>query len=372
MTQRSLVFFENGTGKESNLENIVSKIMENGKTPILVVFCADNANFAWYSIKLHEVFKESTLIGSATYCNITSEGYALNGISALCIYDGIEVGAGVILDVDRYPMQYVNNVSDALTGISDFENTICLEFITSMLKCEEIVLDTLNSVLDKHKIPVVGSSSSPSGKDNMTAVSLNGEVYKEGCVFAIIHNLNGRIFVLKENMYKPTIHTLTATDVDCEERIVYEFDNRPAALALCDKLKISVSELERVRNIHPLGKIVDEDIFMVDIDRIEGDGAIRCNARIYNRTRIAILDPDNIHKVWSNTKTEIINSKIKTDFSFVVNCKTRSEAFLSQEVFEEFGDVLKDGCNKYIGCSGMGEQLDLEHLNQTMLVALFE
>lgn len=372
MNSRCRTIFENNKDRELNLANVIAKIRENRKDPALIIFCSENLNFGWYSRQLKEAFEQSVIIGSATYCSISSEGYGTEGISAMAIYDGIEVGAGVVLDVDCYPMQYATNVEKSLEKLSSYDNSICYEFTTSMLNCEEIVIDTLKSVLDKYDIPLMGSSSSPSTESFVTAVSLNGEVYASGCVFVTIHNLNGRIFLYKENMYRPTKAQLTTTDVECEERIVYEFDDRPAAIALSEKLNVSVEELREKLSKHPLGKLLNGDIFMVDVADIDGDGAIHCNARIYNRTKIVILEPEDIKEVWGNTKQRIKECGFTPEFGLVVNCKSRSEFFLKMGVFGEFCDALKEECGQFIACSGMGEQLQNEHLNQTMLLAVFE
>ena len=56
---------------------------------------------------------------------------------------------------------------------------------------------------------------------------------------------------------------------------------------------------------------------------------------------------------------------------------TRSARFISimfekENLFSEFTDTLKNNYGNYIGVSGYGEQYNITHMNQTMILVLFE
>ncbi len=371
MAGRCVVAYESDKDKDEALTRIKAKIDANGKKPSLIMFFADNASFSWYARSIYEAYPDCVTIGSSTDINITSEGYGASGVSVMALYDNLEIGAGILLDVTRYPLKYADNISEALSNISDTNNTVCVEFTTANGKSEEIVLDTLRSVLEKENIPVFGSSSS-TPTDVMTCVSLNGTVYSEGSVFVLIHNMNGRIFLYKENMYKPTGFKFTATDVDCEDRRVYEFDSRPAVSVIKEALNMPIDELKERMASHPLGRIIEDEILITDAADIADDGSIGYFARIYNCTKMVLLEPEDIATVWDRTRTEIARENLHSEFMIVVNCATRSKIFTKDGLMQDFSNVLLSICPQYVGCSGLGEQLGYEHLNQTCVLAIFE
>ena len=377
MAGRCLVVYEHSYNKEEALEKVLERINEEaeGRVPILIVFFSSNVQFYYHSSKLYEHFPQSTVIGASSSICLSSEGYGPEGLCALVVFDGIDCACGTIMDVTTYPMQHADNVSDAMQRITKYENTVCLEFTTALLNCEEIVLDTLKSRLAKENIPVFGSSSGFAANTIMTYVSLNGKVYNEGCVFVLIHNEMGRIKLVRENMYRPSIVSFTVTDVDCEKRLIYELDGRNAAQLLCEKLGIRKDRLRDYLFEHPLGKVVQGRIYNVSANDVDMEtGAICLDSRVYNRTKIVLMEvKDNLRDVWSKTAEESTeNGEFCPAFSIVANCAIRTDYFIEHRMIDEFNFSLTDTLKCFVGGSGMGEHMDYEFLNQTMIIALFE
>ena len=138
MAGRCLVAYEQSYHKEEALNKVVERINEeaDGRMPVLIVFFSSNVQFYYHSSKLHELYPQSTIIGSSSYICLSSEGYGPDGLAALAVFDGIDCTCGVIADVQRYPMQYADAVKEAASKIAKHENTICLEFTTALLACE--------------------------------------------------------------------------------------------------------------------------------------------------------------------------------------------------------------------------------------------
>ena len=158
----------------------------------------------------------------------------------------LNVQAGIITDVRRFPQNITPIIRESLSKISDTNNCCCIEFTTAFDACEEIIQDTFRSVLEEYNIAVVGGSAGNAGDSTESYVAYNGTVYSEACVFVIVKNLLGAIHLFCENIYKPTDQFFYATDVDCEERKVYEFDGKPATKVLAKALNVSVRELPSV------------------------------------------------------------------------------------------------------------------------------
>ncbi len=369
--ERFKVCFSDNADFNMAYAEVANDIKSVEKAPILIIFYSDFTNFSFYVNKFDDDFENTEVIGTSTYLSHCKSGYSQKALSAVAIYDGIECSTGILYEIDRFPMRYAQNITNALDKISSVQNTVCFE-ITSACNSEEIVQDTFKSVLANTKIPVFGGSSSTNSITDPSYISLNGEIYDCACVFAFIKNLNGKIGLYKENIFKPTAHVFTATDVDCNERIVYEYDGKPAAEAIADALSISVEELNDNLFMHPVGRIDGDEIYIVEAEKIIEDNAIACFARIYNRTKVALLEADNLDEVWSQTAKKVHSDFDKISFTFLISCFSRSKYFLSLNIFDEFNRKMSDEYGNFLDFSGFGEQYNFEHFNQTMVLCVFE
>ncbi len=339
--------------------------------PKLIIFFSEFDMLWYFSKQLQARYPDAVVIGSSTYVNYNSEGYSHGGASVMAINSDIEVSAGLLFYIDRHPAMYKAHITQALEKLSSYENTCCLEFMTAFGKGEELVLDTFEEALEGTGITVAGGSAGAATDSKQTLVALNGEIYKNTCAFVFIRNLKGKINFYRENIYKPTSYRLTATYADCEDRTVMEYDGEPAAMVLSRILNVPVEDLKNELSSHPMGRIVDGGINITEADEVFEDGSISYFATIYNHTKLMLLETDNIKRVWSETVQRVKNDIEKPSFTISINCLSRSKLFEDNSSFGEFVNVLKSN-GKYIGLSGYGEQLNYIHLNQTMILIVFE
>ena len=369
--ERCVVALTSSSVNEEAYSEIQTQLDFHEVTPILLIVSSE-VDMLWFFVtKLKARYPDAVIIGSTTYVNYSSEGYSHSGASVMSINSGIEVTAGIIFDVDRHPSMYKKHLQDAFDSLSTHENTCCLEFVTSFGKGEELVLDTFEEVLEGSGVRVIGGSAGSSPDRRESFVALNGDLYKQSCVFVFIHNLEGKISLLRENIYKPTMHKFVATYADCEERLVLEYDGQPAADLIAQTLKVPKDKLYENLFSHPMGRLVDGEIYITSADRVFEDGSISYFSRIYNQTKVMLLETDDIKRVWNETAQRVLNEIPKPSFSISVNCILRSFLFENENCFGEFVNHLRTYGN-FIGFSGFGEQLDFLHLNQTMVLLVFE
>jgi len=368
---KNLVAYTKEKDQDKAFMEVKEKIDSLGM-PKLIIFYSTAKGFVFFSKKFRSNYKKVTCIGSTTYICLSSEGTSKSALAAIAIYDGIEVSCGTLFEIDHYPMHYVNSIENALSKFKDYENMLCIQFSTAKGMCEELVQDTFRYVLERKKIQVVGGTAGGENTEAKNYVSLDGEVYTNASVFVIVKNLNGKIFAYKENIYKATNHYCMATDVDCDERRVYEIDDMPATDAISMMLNVPPDKLPDVINDHPFGRITGKDIYITDVDKIMPDKSVTCFARVYNRTKMVLLELDNIEEVWKET-AKIIKKEIPNpSFTLVMQCYVRSKRLEKLGVIDTFGEKVKEEYGNYIGLSGFGEQINYEHFNDTCLIVSFE
>ena len=371
--QRTLVAMSTAANPEDAFFEVSKKVRDNCISPQLIIFFSNYDNFYFYTNKIHEVFPNSVAIGSTSYMNFCSAGFAHEGFSLMAINDGIECSCETLYELSSYPKRYIKHIYRALDELTSTENTCCLEFCTAYSNGEEFAMDTFKEAFIGKNIPVLGSSAGSGLSDSeKTVVSLNGKCFVNSCVFVLIHNLEGRIAFYQENIFKPTDYVFSVTDVDLDNRRVYEYDGKPAANAFVERLGISRDEIENYLRFHPMGRPLGNKIYITDLNKIMDDGSITYYSQIYNHSKLLMLELDDIKKVWKKTSKEIQQKIQKASFSIVMNCITRTRLFEKENLMEEFNDELNNNYGSFVGISGFGEQMDFINLNQTMVIVMFE
>ena len=362
-----------GTGiKENDFKICCEKIASQNSSPKIIIFYSDHDDLWYYAKQLKETFPEATSIGCSTCMNFCTEGYSEKGLSAMAIFSGVECSSGLIYEVSRHPKNYVQHIREALKSLTSTDNTVCLEFTTSGFRCEELVLDTFQEILGDTGIKVAGSTAGSNIDEKTSLVALNGDIYVETCAFIFIHNMQGRIQLYRENLFRPTSHQLRITDVDCEQQRVYEFDNHPAAEVLCSLLNVEKSQLLETLKKNPIGRIEGDSILISEAKEVMPDDSVVYYTRLYNMTRVVVLEIDHFDSVWDETAKHMKKLMPNPSFSIAVHCMSRTKLLKVENRFDDFSNRLCTMLGKYIGVSGYGEQIMYNNLNQSLVLICFE
>jgi hypothetical protein len=361
-------------GKSSNPQPVkaVEEATQGIESPKLVLFFSDTKGFRQYNDAIHQKFPYSIVIGSSSFAGFCKEGAYKDTLLVMGIEDGIECYGDILEEVDLYPLKYIDRVQKCMNQFKDVTNTICFQVSSALISSEELVLSTLMSALDQKKIPLFGGSSGDYGRAEETMLSFNGKVYQNACAFVIIKNLGGKIKLYRENIYKQTNHYFTATKVDVKRRIVYEYDNKPAAKIMAQALRTTVTELPKYLDSYPLGRIIGSDMYITANQSIVENEGMSYHARVYKNSQMVLLEPDDYRQVIQKTIEEIKQEVPKPSFSIMINCLARSMLFEKDGYLNDFAVEMGSALGNYIGFAGYGEQLNCQHFNQTMVLAVFE
>lgn len=362
-----------GTGsKESDFQVCFDVIASQNCSPKIIIFFSDYEDLWYYAKELKEKFPEATSIGASTCINFCTDGYSEKGLSVMAIYSGVECSSGMIYEVSRHPKNYSQHIREALKSLTSTDNTCCLEFTTSGFRCEELVLDTFEDVLKGTDIKVAGSTAGSNIDEKTSLVALNGDIYIESCSFIFIHNLQGKVQLYRENLFRPTAHQLRITDVDCDQLRVYEFDNKPAAEVLCNLLNVEKAQLLQTVKLNPIGRIEGKNILISEAKEIMDDDSIIYYTRLYNMTRVVLLEIDHFDSVWDETAKHMKKLLPNPSFSIAVHCLSRTNLLKQENRFNDFINRISTLLGKYIGVSGYGEQIMYNNLNQSLVLISFE
>lgn len=361
-------------GRSSNqqIEGAIREATLGLREPKLIMFFSDVEHFEAYTSELKKAFPESMIMGATTFVGLCKEGAFKETLLVLGFETGIECYGNVLEEVDKYPLKYVKRVEQCVNAVVNTNNTMCFTLTTALISCEELVLSTLNSVLMKKDIPLFGGSAGDKGRAERTMVSFNGKVYERACVFVILKNLGGKIKFYQENIYKQTSHHFTATKVDVRNRIVYEYDGKPAALEVAKALGTDIKHLPSYLDSYPMGRLIGKDMYITANKEITPHNGMAYHARVYKNAQMVLLEPDAYKVVIEKTIEKIKNEVPNPALTLVVHCLARSILFEQDGYLDSFAKQMGRAFGNYIGFGGYGEQLRQQHFNQTMIIAVFE
>ncbi|WP_455714834.1 FIST signal transduction protein [Anaerosporobacter sp.] len=361
-------------GRSSNhdVNNAVNEATAKLSNPKLIIFFSGVTNFKGYTEAIHEKFPNCITVGSTTIVGLSKDGAFKETLLVLGIEEGIECYADILEHVDQYPLKCVDRIEQCVKKMTSLQNCICFEFTSAFLGSEESVLTTLNSVLLDKKIPVVGGTAGNNAAEDVTYVSYNGKIVDKSSVFVLIRNKGGKIHFYRENIYKPTGKTFVATKVDIRTRTVLEYDNKPAAEVIAKALNTTVDGLSRYLDSNPMGRIIGNQMYITANCSVLDNKAIMYHARVYNNSKMALLEPDDYRMVVHNTIEQIKKEVPKRTLTLVIHCLARTLLFEKEGYLQEFSTLIGKEIGNYVGFSGYGEQLNQQHFNQTMTVVVFE
>lgn len=329
--------------------------------PQLILLMSNSEQFEEHVRTLQEMFPKAPSIGCAGMSYDTR--IVEKGVGIAAFYDGVSVAVNVLEHASVMPVKYIRRlVQDVETVHAASNDTVCIDFCSGNDAC---VLNTIYSVLKHKNISLVG------GTGDAGKVSVNGRVYEDAAVYALVKNLNGRVKAYKENIYHQMgNYRFVASKTDKANYIIGQLDGMPAKQVYQDILHISEKDILTQTFKNPFGKINGNDMGIISIKEVNGN-ALTCFRQVNDSDVLVMLELGD----YKNTVRKTIQ-KIRSDFPrrsavFSINCLFRyllfSENHYMQEYLQEMA-VL----GSHAGLVGYGEHYNNQFVNQSMTCVVFE
>lgn len=353
----------------------VEQALSGITNPKCLLFASAAGIFDEVGSILSERFPDCVVCGVSTAITLSQNNDWTNnpmgiGLSITEFGDDFDCVAGLLDYTD--PKEALKTVSECVGKIKDYRNTICLEFVAAMPMDEEIVLELLSTGLEGTGIPVVGACGSTDTPTKMSKIYYKNMTYSRSCVFILLHNKLGAIRMYKENLYRTTRHALLATDVDLIDRMVYKFDDIPAAEAIARELNMETSEFVQNPSVCTLGRNYNNELAVIDIDRVFDDGSIRTRACVYGGTRSYILEPEDYRDSVKRVIDKIRHESSKCRFIFIIAGYTMVTRLRSENYMNEYTSQFNSTGVEYAGITAFGEQYKNYNSNKSFIYIVFD
>lgn len=291
-------------------------------------------------------------------------------IVVLGFFEDAKVSCGVMEHIDLYPAESISKVEKSIAEIAPGkDNSICVEFCTC---AEEKLVTTLSLALRSKGLPMIGGSAfgAPDGKSSI--VAYNGRIYENACVYAMIKNTTGRIRVYKENIYSiANEEPHYATKVDTKRKALIQIDNRPAADVYSEVLHVRRENI--VDNVmqNPIGRIVGDQVFISSMKELGSNGELVNFKQINRNDCIYFLKRDDYDQIERETRSQIQSDASRISLVLSVDCIYRYLLYQQEHYLDTYRKDMA-ALGNWVGVVTGGEQFNNQHVNQTMVCAIFE
>ena len=359
-----------GKGQEESLKASLETALRVAQSPQLIVFFSKPGTLEEAAAAVADRFPEIPTMGIGS-TSVVHEGVVDEpDILLMSFEDEYKIASGIIRDIDECPVQHIYHFKQDVESVgAGQDDTVCLEYCTGH---EEMLVTTINAVLDKYGIPLIGSTAWE-GIEQMgkTQVAFCGEVYPNACVYAVIRCLKGKVRTYYENIYMRTELTLhQVTKADPDKRTILEIDGRSAADVYCDAIMVSREDILKMNQRYPFGRVLGSRIFVADVAEVRPDGALRCNKRLNPNDAICFMDYGRYREIARETIDRVMNENRNIYFTLTGDCIHRYWLYQSEKFLEQHAkNVHRLGAHAGNICGG--EQYHHQHMNQSMVLTVF-
>lgn len=339
----------------------IKEAVQGLKDPQFLMLLSNSEQFAEHVKTLQGLYPNVPSIGCAGMSYDTT--VVEKGVGIVAFYDGINAAANVLEHASEMPVKYICRLEQDLKKINGTgKDTICIDFCSGNDAC---VLNTFHSVLKHWNISLIG------GTGDAGVVSVNGRVYEDAAVYAVIKNCRGRVKAYKENIYHQMgDYRFVASKTDKARYMIGELNGRPAKQVYQNILHISENEILTQTFKNPFGKINGNDMCIISIKEVNGN-ALTCFRQVNDSDVLTMLELGDYRAIVRRTIQTIQKDFPKISAVFSVNCLFRYLLFNENHYMREYLQEMA-ALGNHAGVVGYGEHYNNQFVNQSMTCVVFE
>lgn len=346
-----------GKSRSGNLREAVRGLAN----PEFIMLMSNNNYFDEHVKELEKLYPGVPSIGCIGMCYDT--GVVEEGVGVAAFTDGVRVSADVLEQVSTMPVKYISRLEQSVREVGGTgRDTVCIDFCAGNDAC---VLTTINTVLRRNEIPLVG------GTGDAGRVSVNGKVYEDSVAYAIVRNLKGRVKTYKENIYHQLgDYRFIASGTDKAQYKIGALNGRPAKQVYADILHVTDEQILTQTFQNPFGKINGDDTCIISIKEVDGN-SLACFRQVNDSDVLILLELGDYQAITRQTIENICRDFPKRSAVFSVNCLFRYKLFSGNNYMEQY---LQDmaALGSHAGLVGYGEHYNDRFVNQSMTCVVFE
>lgn len=357
-----------GTSQSDNISEAIAEATKGLKKADLLILISPFIKAEKSAEYLAEKYPGTPMIGT-TSAYYTAKNTDDTSIMVVALA-GVTVATGVIANTRKTPVTSILEFEETLCSLEpEPNNTVCVEFNTGN---EEKLLATINSVLKRYEISLAGSSAYGTPLGDKNQIIYNGKLLADTAVYAFIKNNAGNILVGKENIYKRlSDKPHFATLVDRNTKTLFQLDNTPAHEIYTAETGIEKEGIVENMLVNPLGRAAGDDTFITATSSLDMNGVMFNGKAVFDNETIYIMEPDDISDTSQRTIEYVTDNLSKTSFILCFDSVNRFRYIAGIGQLDQYLENLST-LGSYAGILGVGEQINNQHVNQTLVYVAFE
>lgn len=343
----------------------------SGLSPRFIVFFASSSfEPATLGAAMQLQFPMADIIGCTTAGELVNEKVLRNSVVAMA-FDAKaleDVAIGVVQNLrteNQVPQVFTTFERHTGHKMMDLDTNryVGLILIDGLSGAEEKVMEKIG---DLTNVLFVGGSAADDMKLKTTYVFANGKAYPNAAVLALLKPRTG-FEVVKTQSFCAVETVLKATRVNEAERIVYEFDGKPARDMYAKAVGLPIEKATSKFMDQPFGLMVEDEPFVRGLREFRDDALVFfCN--IKEGAELNLLRPTNIVED-TRAVVEAQKKQLGTISGLIhFNCCFRALQLEQWGQWEEYGKLFAG--IPTVGFSTYGEQY-VGHINQTSTMLIF-
>lgn len=337
---------------------------------MVLYFASSSYNPDEIAPAMHQAFPGAKVFGCTTSGELISGKMAKKSIVAMSFGHDIisDINIQIVPNIDKE-----DNVRQAFSLFEAYYQTQALELdptryvgiviCDGLTKAEEKIIDSIGNLTD---VTFIGGSAGDDLKFQSTYVFANGQAYSN-CALLALFTPVGTFDFIKTQSFTATKKTLVATKVDEGNRIVHEFNNKPAVEAYSEAIGHSPDTVADGFMSSPLGLMIDEEPYVRSPQQAH-DGAITFYCNVKEGMEMSVLASTDMI---TDTRAALLQKQAEIgQFKAVINfnCILRTLQLESEGIAQQYGELFAD--IPMIGFSTYGEAY-IGHINQTATMLVF-
>lgn len=357
--------------KSGSVDKMITELSAELRNCTFVMYGADDKRFEEISKKLHQALPNVKKIGTTGFM-FTEQGSQGEGIVVMGFTDeDAEVYVGSMRKLDTCPIKYLPGFQWSVETIHQkYRNNICIEFATGY---EERVVSTMKVCVERVGMRILGGTPGNTTDGQAKKVACNGKVLTNAAVYAIIGSKMGKIEVFKENLYHTRRKIHTVTKVSEDNRTILELDGRKALDVYEEENHYTDGTVEKGIFVNPLCRIVGAEHYVTAIFSFDkSKRSIVTYKNVQKNDLISFTDIDEDYRKFMQDNMQEISNNHNIAGIFSVNCILRYLFFNDNHITNEYAKMMDKAANGcHLGVVGDGEQYVEQHINQSMVCAIF-
>jgi hypothetical protein len=358
----------------SAVKEVVDQIKQDG-IKLVVFFSTTGHDGQQLTQALASALPGVKLAGCSTSGEITPKGFITKSLTAMSFSSpdfaaGIGLAAGLATQPQKVASEALTQAfKDLGSDVNSFDPAkhVLMVLPDGMSGKEEMFLLGLNDVAPQ--LSVVGGSAGDDLQFKQTYVSNGKQALSNAAVVVLIKTSHPWTMV-KTSSYLPTGKTLTITKADPENRVVNEFDHKPAMAAYADAVNLSVDKAAEAFMDHPIAVELPDGFYNRSPQQVMPNQGMKFYCNIAEGVKVAVMQPGDVNANLSKLMDEMkkkLNGKVAGFLAF--NCILRFLEAQNKKLNEDLFKTLNIA--PVIGFATYGEQFNTLHINQTLTVLAF-